>query len=241
MPISAAEALAHVTKMNNRRRSKFNPKLRQAGDPVYIYNLCPFDMPYKWRTRDCGSLGRYILPTREEGEEISKPLVIDAFLPDEYDMGLDGNMGMNIQDGEGLAKAIIGIDSTTPQLDLLTTNREWFGIFMSKSNPPKKQEIAEATKKLEQMMTLLLQRGDKLAAAGKVDQIGVQERKAATYKKQVRDWNKPPVTMEECPVCATPIRPGVAFCVTCKSVLNPQKYEQYQAKNEKTPTTVPAR
>lgn len=208
MPITAAEALAHVTGMNKRRRTKFNPALRTALPPIYIYSI--YDKPLKWRTADCGSLGRFVIPRCEEGKEFSEPLVINGLNPDEYDTGNDGNMAMNTVTGEELVSAIVGLESPTPQLDLLTTNKQWFGVFSSMSNPPKKSEIADAKKKLEQMMKLLLSRGDKLAAAGKVADIGIEERKAAVYLNQARDWSKPPMAMAVCPGCGDPVNPAAA-------------------------------
>ena len=145
---------ANATEML-RKRNRTMPAMKAAlgtvkVPPVYIFNV--------W-TRTWGE-GKYTIPACPEGEDHSEPLVIDGLVLSEYDLGDGGaNMGTAVDAGMAVAQDIIGVNSTSPALDLFTTNREWFGVFATTNEQPTKKEIAAARAKLVRMMELIYAKG----------------------------------------------------------------------------------
>lgn len=214
---TAQEAAAHVQELNKRIRMPVPDVLKRTLTPAFIFNTHDIE----WQV-NLGSLGRFIIPACEPGEQYSKPLKVDGFIADEYDLADGtGRMAWFPEEGANVAKDVVGIGSATPQLDLYTTNREWFGVFIAAGERPTKEELASAKAKLTQMMTLLLQHGDRLALQGEkgLAQIGPMERKAAVWLNQKRSWAVLPEKMDNCPGCGEPVRPGVVKH-SCGAVLD---------------------
>src|SRR5512146_464892 len=155
---SAQEALAHAMSQNDRIRQPWDARLETALPPIYIFNI----YPKAWEV-PLGGLGTFRIPACPEGKAHSEPLLIKGMNRDEYDLGDSGRMSWNVLPGEQLAKTIVGIDSGSPALSEFTSNREWWGVFMSYNAVPTQEELAEARKKLTALMTVFLERGDKLA------------------------------------------------------------------------------
>jgi len=216
---SAQEALAHVNAQNKRQRQQWDIRLEESLPPLYIFNIYQkqWDVPL-------GGLGTFHIPACQEGKPCSEPLKVKGMNRDEYDLG-DGNghMSWNVITGEDLAKSIVGLDSGSPALGTFTTNREWWGVFISRNDVPSEAELAEAQKKLTALMTLYLEQGDALAAQGKPGDIGPNERKAAQFLNQKRAWAQLPEKMDSCPGCGEPIKPGVIKCKECGAILDMEK------------------
>lgn len=207
---NAAEAIGYVKSLNRRTRAHIPSNMkaaREAVPPSYIFNV----YPQSW-TKGLGSLGTFVIPACPEGAEYSEPLVVKSFIDCEYDLGDGtGRMGWFPENGEQVAKDIVGIGSSLETLQPCTTNKEWLGVFISKSNPPRKSEIQEAKNKLTRYMQVLLKEADDLALGGEkgISQIGSMHRKAVKFLNQSRAWAVMPEKLDSCPGCQQQIRKGV--------------------------------
>lgn len=215
---SAQEALAYAMIGNGRQRQPWDKRLEDALPPLYIFNI----YQKAWAV-PLGGLGEFRIPACPEGKPYSEPLIVKGMVRDEYDLGDSGRMSWNALPGEQLAKAIVGLDSSSPQLSEFTTNREWWGVFLSNTKVPTEAELAEAQRKLTALMSIFLERGDALAAQGKLGDIGANERTAARFLNQKRSWAQLPEKMDNCPGCGEPIRPGVVKCKECGAILDMDK------------------
>ena len=215
---TAQEALSHIQSQNVRKRQDWDARLETALPDKYIFNVYPkaWDVPL-------GGLGTFHIPACPEGKEHSEPLVVKGMTRDEYDLGDgQGRMSWNAIPGDKLASAIVGLDSGSTALGTFTTNREWWGVFISDSKVPTEAQLAEARKKLTALMTIYLEQGDQLAAQGKLADIGANERKACQFLNQKRSWAQLPEKMDNCPGCGEPIKPGIVKH-SCGAILDMEK------------------
>jgi hypothetical protein len=216
MPVSAAEAQSSVMGRNSRKRANIPDALMRDKPPLYIFNIA--DIPHE---KHLGSLGRFLIPACPAGEPYSKPLVIHGVYADEFDMATEnGDMGVNFVMGTDVARSVVGLDSSSPDLGPYTTNLTWQGAFIAASKTPTKAELDEAHAKFTRFNAMYLQIGDSLAEQGKIGEIPAASRKAVKYLNQGRDWAKAPVPMKDCPACGEAIKPNVAVCTHCQAILN---------------------
>lgn len=222
MPATTRDVVMHLNSLNSRKRKPIPAYFDDAAKfpPVYIFNI--YDMEH---SVPLGGLGSFLIPACELGAEYSAPCVVKGFIADEYDEA-DGNgkMSWNPEQGADVAKDVVGIGSSNPQMGSYTTNREWWGVFIAKGEKPSDEELSDAKKKLDQMMTHLVMEGDRLALQGPegLKQIGPVHRRAVQWKKQKRDWATLPETMIDCPGCGDPIKPGVVKH-SCGAILDMEK------------------
>jgi hypothetical protein len=185
-----------VNALNLNKRNRTMPTMAAAlktvpSPPIYIFNV--WIRP--WGERP------YRIPGCKPGKPYSKPLVIDALVLAEYDLGDGGgNMGTTVDPGMEVARSLIGIQSApllkvlkhdeddenaedvieeiTDELiggipgGLFTTDKSWFGVFATMNEVPKQDELELANRKLKQMMQLIYDTGSELLQAGeKVDML----------------------------------------------------------------------
>lgn len=240
---------ANALQLNKRNRTM--PTMRDAlrtvaAPPVYIFNTWkrPWDE------------GGYRIPACKQGAEYSKPLVIDALVLAEYDLGDGGgNMGTTVDPGMAVALSIIGA-ATDPTLrvvggeaeevvedviggipgGLFTTNKEWFGVFATINEEPTQEELSRARGKLSQMMTLIYDTGSELLQAGeKVDMLNRRNyNDAAKFLGRSPLWGNQEHTMDRCVFCKEPILAGAIKCRHCNSRLDTK-----EAKELMNPSTEP--
>lgn len=222
MPATTRDVRMHLQDLNSRKRKPIPAYLEDAAKfpPVYIYNI--YDMAHEV---PLGGMGTYRIPACEPGAEYSEPCIVKGFIADEYDEA-DGNgkMSWNPEQGSDVAKDVVGIGSSSPQMGSYTTNRQWWGVFIAAGEKPTAEELASAKAKLDQMQTHLVMEGDGLALQGPegIKQIGPVHRRAVQWKKQKRDWATLPETMVDCPGCGDPIKPGVVKH-SCGAILDMDK------------------
>ena len=215
---TANDALAFVHSMNKRNRKSIPDFMAKRFPPVYVYNIYPRE-----QVRLLGSLGRFVIPACEPGKPYSKPLIVNGFIADEYDLGDGkGNMSWNAEAGEDVARDVVGYKSYSAELSPVSTNYEWWGCFIAKGEVPTKEELDEAHAKLEKCMKMWLAEGDRLSLQGEkgLEQIGIPHREAAMWLKQPRKWCDPAVAMIECPGCGTAVKPFIAKCGSCGAILD---------------------
>lgn len=234
--------LEAIGQHNSRVRRPLPAFVNAKADPVYIYNI--YNRPH---SRNLGSLGTYLIPACKPGQPYSRPLVIKGVMSDEYDQGDgNGNMGCNAMEGRKVAvDDIIGRKSYSPNLGLMTTNLEWWGVFAAQQEKPGKEELSLAKERLIQFMTLMVNDGDRLFAERdpKFQPLEVH-RDACNYLGLARDWNAAPVQQTECENCGTMVKPTIARCPNCKGIVNLEKATELALKekqfNEKVGSAPPA-
>ena len=221
--------------MNRRNRKGVPDFMVKRFAPIYIFNIYP-----KSHRRQGYAGGEYIVSACEPGQPYSKPCIINGFIADEYDLGDgQGNMSWNPEEGQNVAKDVVGIGSTSPELSMMTTNLEWWGVFIArgenqtdeeKKDPvygrgekPTKWELAQAKSKLDRLMARILSEGDRIAPfqndpkSEKLTQIHFD---AAAYLKQPRNWANPIQAMQDCPGCGEAVKFGIAKCGHCGAILD---------------------
>lgn len=240
---------ADALQLNKRNRTM--PTMRDALNTVKAPNIYIFNT---WK-RPWDEKG-YRIPACKPGKEYSKPLVIDALVLAEYDLGDGGgNMGTTVDGGMSVALSIIGA-ATDPTLrvvngeaeeiveeavggipgGLFTTNKEWFGVFATQNEEPSAEELESARGKLSQMMQLIYDTGSELLQAGeKVDMLNRRNyNDAAKFLGRQALWGNNEHSMDHCVFCKEPIVAGAIKCRHCNSRLDSK-----EAKELMKPSTEP--
>ena len=109
-------------------------------------------------------------------------------------------------------------------------NLEKRGVFISRNCPPKPEEIALAHERWGQTCDELIADGDAIMAQGPTkglegNMISLDHKRAARYRGQVRDYNRPIQQMKSCPSCGDNVRDGIAIHVACGAILDEDKYQ----------------
>lgn len=229
--IDARAVMGMVAATNARKKDPIPDLLRRQAEAstVKIYNIYNIG----W-TRSLGSLGQFVIPACDDNGSpkppdwapYSKALEIPALIFEYYDRG-DAKLAYNTWDGRDVAKDVVGVKGFTPANSL-----EHWGVFIAAGDTPTKAELATAKKKLVTKMNEVLREGDRLWAgtAKERNNLSDYHRRAATYLNQYRDWNTTPEQLENCEYCGESVRPGIAKCPHCGSILDHEKWERGQAK-----------
>ncbi len=200
---------------------------------VYLFNVGP----RVWKGIGAGR--EWIVPACPKGARHSEPIAVPMLNLSEIDLADGGNnlgividpavTGVQKQGAEdrqvsGVIDDIIGRNSTSPALELYTTNGEWFGVFSSDSEEPSEEEIEEARGKLHQMAELVYQTGAEKVQAG--EKVGMPDRKLynwATLHLGLKPlWGNLAHTMSQCPECGEDIREGANVCKHCHMAIDEQ-------------------
>jgi hypothetical protein len=195
---------------------------RAAAKPAYyIFNIYPQSY-----SKSLGSLGSYYLPACAEGEEYSKPLVINEIVITYTDQG-EGRLGFMTDEGLAVAANILGCEYRNGEWlagPHYSDLRDW-GCFVSTSETPTAKELTEAKTRLRRKMEQLVAKADQKALEGNegLKEIDAIHRKAAHYLNVSRTWATLPVQMDGCPACGSQVKPGVAICPHCTAVLDEAK------------------
>lgn len=210
---------------------------------VYIFNVGP----RVWR--GVGGGREWVIPACPKGERCSEAVEVPMINVGEMDPA-DGanNMGVVIDTGlsgerkigkekqfvHGVADDIVGRSSTSPLLELTTTNGEWFGVFISRGPEPSDDEIEAAEQKLREMMQLIYQTGAEKVQAG--EKVLPNDRKryneAAEYLHVKPLWGNLDHTMDACPLCGEDIRKGAVFCKHCHNKIDQASVEAFFRQQE---------
>jgi len=233
-----------VTDLQKRNRSIFQHEaaLQQLEIPnVYIFNVGPRE----WRNR-IGAGKSYNIPACKPGEAYSEGVPVATIGVVEYDPADGGNnMGVaptsalsgerNGQRFFGVADDIIGKNSTAAALDISTTNLEWFGVFVSRTEVPSEEDLQEARAKLRQMMQLIYARGaEKVQSGEKVDMLDrPRYNEAAAYLGVKPLWGNLDHTRGSCPECHEDIIEGAHRCKHCGLDIDPASVAARAKKRER--------
>lgn len=211
---------------------------------VYIFNVGP----RVWKGVGGGKEWR--IPACPKGEAYSEPVAVPAINLSERDIA-DGNNNLDVVidaamsgtrtiGGEekhvmGVADDIIGKHSTSPGLDLFTTNGEWFGIFVTRNEVPTEKELEAANVKLVEMMDLIYSKGAESIEQG--EKVAPLDRKvynqAAEILRRKPLWGSLDHTMNDCPLCGEDVRQGAVFCKHCRQPIDEASVKAFYMRQEK--------
>jgi len=200
---------------------------------VYIFNVGP----RVWKGVGAGR--EWTIPPCPKGARRSEPIAVPMLNLSEIDLADGGNnlgividpavtgiqkQGTERRQVNGVVDDIIGRNSTTRELDLFTTNGEWFGVFSSATEEPTDEEIEAASDKLHQMAQLVYQTGAEKVQAG--DKVRMEDRKLYNWATQQLGlkplWGNLEHTMSQCPECGEDIREGANVCKHCHLAIDEQ-------------------
>lgn len=190
------------------------PKMiREAGDqtPVYIFNVGPKE----W-LQELGSLGKHLIMKCPEGERYSIPHDLKGVIPECIAVEFK-KFEYRHWDGVEVAQDILGLGPFKKQDQALT---HW-GCFISRSNPPKEEEIVAAEEMLTAKCLALVAEGDEFHNAGPQEyrNITADHRWALRKCNLNRAWGVATLVMDTCPGCQDSVKPGVVVH-NCGAVLS---------------------
>lgn len=222
------EAVNHQRTMNG---SRFAPPMLDIvqdiseQSKVYIFNVGPW-----MQQRLMGSLGTFNIPACPKDREYSDPVVIDGIVSELYPIN-EGEMKRTMEKGEYIAQQILGVGPfLSPRNSFVP-----FGVFVSKSRKPSKNEIETAKGELQKKFLELVTEADLAAANGpKAAEETIRPEThfvaARALGKTVVDcpWLKNaqvPAERKECFGCGQPYKVGILKCV-CGAVLDKPRYDE---------------
>lgn len=200
---------------------------------VFIYNVGPWQHK-QWM----GSLGIKIIPKCEEGQPYSKPLKVSGVVDELYPAN-EAKYERMMYDGMEVASQIIGVGKhLAPQNSLVK-----LGVFISRTEIPSEEDLAEARKKLAQSMQEYVNEASAAMAQGpKVAEETIRHDPhflAARYLNKTAaecPWLARSVEVGErktCEGCGTTYKVGVIVCGTCGFILDEEKYTKNKARFSK--------
>jgi hypothetical protein len=231
-PQSVAAVVDAMAKFNGKgRKLQKVPKIiTKISDEnkVYIFNVGPWK-----QNQSMGSLGTYYIPACEEGKQHSKALAIDGLVIEHYPLRegtLDVLMDEEGSTGWEVAHQIIGVGKMLhPGNSLLR-----YGVFVSKTNPPSKEDVAKAREELYRHCTSLVNEANQSITEGtSKDTIRPEQHFVAAriLNKTVAEcpWLSRDVQKADratCPGCGTVYTVGVIKCRECSYVLDKAKHDK---------------
>ena len=230
--VSHAVAERHVSqamrKLNGFTRTP-NPLTKMPPNlpRLYIFNVSnqSYETQMTAMHDGKGSLpNRMVVPACPEGKEVSEPLVIEGMYAHEY-LKIDSTEWA-IHNGEEIAYEVLQ-EGPGKNPDYGLKKR---GVFISRSNPPLKEEIAEARKRWCGTCDELIAEADTIMAQGQTrgpngNMISEDHKRAVKYRGQVRTFIQPTQQMKTCPSCGDMVRDGIAIHIACGAILDEAKYQ----------------
>jgi hypothetical protein len=235
--IDANEA-TRIAMAENRRMngdSRYQPPIlesvQRASDAarVFIFNVGPWP-----QERALGSAGRFFISAKPENAEYWGPLTIPGVQRELYPIN---EMEYKAIETEGwdFAMQIVG---TGPFLSPFNSFVP-YGVFASRTNPPKKEEVTEAKKALRARLLELVNEADVAFSKGPKateDTIRPESHFVAARllgKTEIDcPWLKNaqvPAERDECPGCGTIYKIGIMKCRECGYILDKDKYDKNKA------------
>jgi len=230
-----------IAELQRRVRSYPNDLAVFAGLPipkVFIFNVGPD--PWK----GVGANKEYTIPACPKGERYSKGIAIPLVVLSERDLADGGNNMGTVHDpaltavreingnpiqSTGVVDDIIGINSSSADLSLHTTNGKWRGVFFSMKEEPEEEEILLAEDCLRQYMLLVYSEG-----AQRIEQkmpenqdsvLRMKERKifnnAASFLGYKPLYGEGELRLGSCPECGESVSEAANFCKHCHQAIDP--------------------
>ena len=231
-PIKAQDSLRYaaeemVCHNNGRILPPLGERKRKImeDEALFIFNVSPNEF-----TRHMGSSGTFIIRACPEDAEYSEPLKIPGIVPEPLIKDQDKMYWME-DEGEYFAQQTIGVGRGQKPNDALTK----YGVFISKTNPPTKADLAKARETFHNYCQVLVNEADEAMSMGvdewqkiRTNDHIMAARVLKLTEKDGHDWLKQttgkPKNREECPNCGTQYTVGIAQCSNCKAIIDKQKY-----------------
>lgn len=228
-------AVDEIAKFNGRGRGLARiPKAitKLSNDTkVYIFSVGPWA-----QSQSMGSLGTFYIPACEDGKQHSKPLAIDGIVIEHYPLRegtLDPLMDEEGSTGWEVAHQIIGIGKMLHPGNSLTR----YGVFVSRSNPPAKEDVFKAREALHQHCQILVNEANQSMTEGNSKDVIRPEQHfvaANILKKTVAEcpWLSRQVQQADratCPGCGTVYAVGIIKCRECEYILDKAKHDKAKA------------
>lgn len=223
-----ARNIQGMARKKNRRNDAHIPEAlleTSRRTQVYIFNVGPWKH-VQWG----GSFGAFTIPACPEGKEYGEPLTIPGIPMEQYPRS-ENDMSLLMDDGFRFATDLIGIGrGQSPSNSLIQ-----YGVFVSRTNPPSKEEIAAARQALFQRCEQYVAEANQAQAEGPkmAEQTITADRHfvaARLLKKTEAEapWlsrsieNKARVN---CPFCDRPITASAPKCMHCGEIVNRKAYD----------------
>lgn len=223
-----ADLAAKTEQMKNnsgRRRAMPSPLQRRISEEnkLFIFNVGPFRIP-----RLMGSPGVYTIPACPEGHAYSpEPLVIPGLVFEEV-IANEHSMKLQSDDGDYFADQVLGIGvGMRPNESPIH-----LGAFVSKTDPPKKEEVAQATELFRAHCQREVNRVNEAYAIGpeKLREVKTPEHVMMARILGLTETDAPwlkgtsaPADRLNCGGCGKPYVVGIERC-ECGRVLDRAKY-----------------
>lgn len=228
-PEIEAAVLQHQRAMNASRYIPTTPDLyKQVSEQnrVYIFNVGPWQ-----HRRELGSAGTFVIPACKEGQDYSDAVIVNGVVEEPYPIN-EVECKTLMTEGHALAGQILGEGPFIPK----STSFRPYGVFISATPKPSKEELAAARGELQQKYVELVAAASDAHANGHKEAQEVIRPEwhfvaARALKKSEAEcpWlgnTQAPAARTECAGCGTIYKIGIMKCGTCGMILDKAKYDK---------------
>lgn len=219
----------YVRGMNASRYIPETPEMyRKAAEAnkVYLFNVGP------WKhVRELGSAGAFIIPPCPQDKEYSEPVVISGVVEEPYPINEVECKNLTTE-GMTLALQVLGEGPFIPR----SSSFRAFGVFISTSPVPSKDEVAKARGELQKKyVELVAAAGDAYASGHLTAQEVIRPEWHRVAARALRKseaecpWlgnTQVPAARAECPGCGNVFKVGIIKCGGCGFILDKPKYDK---------------
>ena len=186
-----------------------------STETVVLVNISPEQWPPRHRTY----FGSLVIRSPQPGE----PFALTPVRPCVSIMDLGDK---HTQENRLTAREIA--EDIARELNSDSGEGSFHGVFVAAGDTPTTAELNDARSRLESFHRRLVDAADLEWERTKNPMfITDLERRAARLLGLDKPWLYNAKPLDDCPVCAEKIKPGVAVCKSCGAILNHEKAAQY--------------
>lgn len=205
---------------------------------VYVYTISK----QEWVVQQAPLIPYLIIPACGPGEpykkvvEIPHPMMQIERHPDKNEAIIYRH------EAERVAESICDPNNPTLDQDYLSksplglgVNLHVQGVFWSRNDPPTREELTKAEKRIEKYHASLIERARTLEISNPKlleELINPDYHAAAERFGLETPWHRKLVSKAECPVCAESVNPSAAICKHCGAILDAEKAAKYGVTEE---------
>jgi hypothetical protein len=173
----------------------------------------------KWPPRQRTYFGSLLIRTPEPGQEFAVTPIRGC--TGVMDLGDKRTMEYRIT-----AREVA--DDIARELNGDSGEGSYHGVFVAAGESPSDAELDEARRRLQEFHKRLVAAADLEWERTRNPMFVTDlERRAARQLGLEKPWLYDPKPLEDCPLCAEKIKPGVAVCRSCGAILDREKAAQY--------------
>ena len=189
--------------------------MSQQNDVALLVNISP----EKWPPRQRTYFGSLEIRAPQPGEPY-------ALTPVRGCTGFLDFGDKRVMDYKITAREIA--DDLAREINSDSGDASFHGVFVAAGETPTPEELQDARERLDNFHRRLVDAADLEWERTKNPLfITDLERRAARLLGLEKPWLYNAKPLDDCPVCAEKIKPGVAVCKSCRAILNPEKAAQY--------------